>query len=160
MKKYKLRRWYPSLDKMLEVGDIGDRYLFEFGNGTKEDRFSILKGGRLIYIPIQELHPYFWELIVEENPKPLFITDDGVEVFDRDGIVWLVRNNNFDKIKIHSIHLNDYDFEHKVFFHEANADEYIWCNKPLFSYNEIWKYTPYGSDLSIFYQLAKERAKE
>lgn len=135
-KQYRLKRWYPSLDERLEVGDVGDRYLFEFGNGTKEDRFSVLKGGSLIYIPIQELHPDFWELI-EEEKQPLFVTDDGVELFDSWEKVFIIDKRTMYKpreiILRHWICFDKANF--KVFAHEANADEYIWRNKPVFSMN-------------------------
>ena len=99
------------------------------------------------YLPTEtevENNPDFWELIEEEKTKPLFITDDGVEVFDRDTIVYNVRNNSFEKIEISAVYLNKHDFEHKVFAHESNADEYIWRNKRLFSYNDIEKFQSGG----------------
>ena len=100
------------------------------------------------------LHPDFWELIEEE--KPLFITEDGVEVFGRNVIVWIARNKTLEKIKIHSIHLNECDFEHKVFAHESNADQYIWRNKRVFSYEDFirWGNVPYERAIE---QLAKGR---
>ena len=139
MKKYRLKQWYPSLDVTLNVGDVIEitgrvesfygGIIYEFTNTT---------GDYTDVGFIQECefnNPDFWELI--EEKKPLFITEDGVQMLDRDSIVWMVRNNTLEKIKIHSIHLNEYDFEHKVFAHESNADEYIWRNKRVFSYNDM-----------------------
>ena len=151
MKRYKLKQWYPSLPKSWTVGDIvstwriGSEYYH-----VPPDR------NETIYKEEVENNPDFWELI--EEKKPLFITDDGVEVFDRNTIVYNVRNNTLEKIKIHSIHLNEYDFEHKVFSHESNADEYIWRNKRVFSYEDFirWGNVPYER---VIIQLAKERVK-
>ena len=44
----------------------------------------------------------------------------------------------------------------KSFYHESNADEYIWRNKPLFSYEDFirWGNVPYQR---VIEQLAKER---
>lgn len=156
-KQYRLKRWYPSLDERLEVGDIGDRYLFEFINGAKEERFSVLKGGRLIYIPIEELHPDFWELIEEEKPKPLFTTEDGVECFDRDEYITI----GYDFNKRNMIAYNcDAPYSTGVirFKLDSSADEYIWRNKPVFSYEDFirWGNVPYQR---VIEQLAKERSE-
>lgn len=93
-----------------------------------------------------------------EEKKPLFVTKDGVKVFDRNTIIYNVRNNTLAKIKINADYFTKYDFEHKVFYHESNADEYILMNKPVFSYNDIKKFQSGGE--GICYDLkaiAKER---
>ena len=149
MKKYKLMQWYPSLPCEWEIGDKVERWL-------NYDRYHVPCKQETIPKDEVENNPDFWELIEEKESKPLFTTDDGVQMLDRDSIVWMVRNNTLEKIKIHSIHLNEYDFEHKVFAHESNADEYIWKNKRVFSYEDFikWGNVPYQR---VIEQLAKER---
>ena len=96
-----------------------------------------------------------------EEKEPLFVTDDGVEVFDRNTIVYIVRNDTLAKIKINADYFSKYGFEHKVFFYESNADEYILMNKRVFSYNDIEKFLSGGE--GVFYDIkaiAKERSKE
>ena len=129
MKQYRLKQWYPSLLKDVRVGDI----ITENGQHYKGVTYKCIS----YRVEIWQLHPDFWELI--EEKEPLFVTDDGVEVFYRNTIVYNVRNNTLEKIKIHSIHLNEYDFGHKVFYHESNADEYVWKNKRVFSYEDMMK---------------------
>jgi len=156
MKKYKLKQWYPSLCDDIEVGAIID---------CEDDGiYYTNKRGYKRYFEIDECELYhkdFWELIEEEKPKPLFITDDGVEVFDRDTIVYSVRNNSFEKIEISASHLSKDDLEHKVFFDKYNADKYIWQNKRVFSYEDFqrWGCLHYESEITIV-ELAKKRSKE
>lgn len=96
-----------------------------------------------------------------EEEKPLFITDDGVKVFDRDTIVYNVRNNTLAKLAVNAVYLNKHDFEHKVFFHESHADEYILMNKRVFSYNDIEKYQSGGEGVCYDVKaIAKERIEE
>ncbi len=158
MKKYRLKQWYPSLDVTLNVGDVIEitgRVESFYGGIIYE--FTHTTGDYTDVGFIQECefnNPDFWELIEEGNP--LFVTDDGVEVFDRDTIVYNVRNNTSAKIGVSVAFLSKYDFEHKVFFHESNADEYIWRNKKVFSYEDFirWGNVPYER---VIMQLAKEK---
>ncbi|HZJ99690.1 MAG TPA: hypothetical protein VFC79_06775, partial [Tissierellaceae bacterium] len=139
-----------------------DRYEYDADRQVMTNISNVKNGLAMpkeMVVKKHELRPDFWELI--EEKKPLFITEDGVEVFDKNTIVYNVRNNTLEKIKIHSIHLSKYDFEHKVFFHESNADEYIWRNKRLFSYNDIEKYQSGGD--GVWYDvkaIAIGRSKE
>ncbi|HHX61041.1 MAG TPA: hypothetical protein GX707_10075 [Epulopiscium sp.] len=150
MKKFKLKQWYPSLPKWMEIGAVA-RYIKMY------ECYFITN--YTIQVSEVENNPDFWELIEEE--KPLFVTEDGLEVFGRNVIVWIVKNNTLEKIKIHSIHLNEYDFGRKVFYHESNADEYIWRNKPVFSYNDIEKFQSGGEGTWWNVKaIAKERIEE
>lgn len=90
----------------------------------------------------------------------LFITEDGVKVFDMDTIVYIVRNNASARIKISAAYVSKYDLEHKVFFHESNADEYIWKNKRLFSYNDLRSWDINGGTQEEALKVAIERSKE
>ena len=150
MKKFKLKQWYPSLQKKTIEGNIANW-------DDDEKAYTVIQNADRVEILDKtevENNPDFWELI-EEN-QPLFVTEDGLEVFGRNVIVWIVKNNTLEKIKIHSIHLNEYDFGHKVFYHESNADEYILRNKRVFSYEDFirWGNVPYER---VIKQLAKER---
>ena len=156
MKRYKLKQWYPSLYDDVEVGTIVD---------CEDDGiYYTNKRGNKTTFEIDECELYhkdFWELIEEEKSKPLFITDDGVEVFNRDAIVYNVRNDSFEKIEISAAHLSKDDLEHKVFFDRYNADKYIWQNKRVFSYEDFqrWGCLHYESEVTIR-ELAKKRSKE
>ena len=152
MKKYRLKKWYPSLLKDVRVGDI----ITENGQHYKGVTYKCIS----YRVEIWQLHPDFWELI--EDEEPLFITDDDIGVLNKEALIYIV-NKNFYKKKTELCNIYDKsnreDF--KYFLHESNADEYIWRNKRLFSYNDIEKYQSGGD--GVWYDvkaIAIGRSKE
>lgn len=125
MKKYRLKKWYPSLD---EKWDTTHRYEYQSSTGYMCNK-SIQ---HCVIIYKKELHPDFWELIEEE--EPLFITEDGVEIFL--GHSYILIDKEFIKHKQTASNIV-YTEYFKKFKHESNADEYIWRNKRVFSYNDV-----------------------
>ena len=131
MKKYRLRKWYPSLYDDIEVGAIVDYddgwiyYTNKRGNKTTIDMDE------------EELsYEDFWELV--EDQEPLFTTEDGVKCFDGDEYISIGVYYN----KIYMIACNcdaPYSSDIKRFKHESNADEYAWKNKRVFSYEDMMK---------------------
>lgn len=150
MKNYKLKQWYPSLHKDWVVGDIVIPW------GKQEDYYHIPNKSTTIFKKEVENNPDFWELVKE----PLFITEDGVNLFDLCQTVYLIHPKTFIKQTryLGFFSTNDLD-NNKLFYNESNADEYIWRNKPLFSYEDFirWGNVPYER---VIMQLAKERSKE
>ena len=120
MKKYKLKQWYPSLD---EKWDITHRYEYQSSTGYMCNK-SIQ---HCVIIYKKELHSDFWELIEEE--KPLFVTEDGVSIYTNNIELFAVN----DMFETASSTRFDFDVSRKegwkLFYHESNADEYIWRNK-------------------------------
>ena len=154
MKKYRLKQWYPSLPTGVNIGHI---VTFDGkANSSKEGAIELylLQEEPKIWITQRELHPRFWELIEEEKPKPLFTTYDGVEIIHIDQPLWGV--SGFKKVITRASRVK---FGDKVFAHEKNADEYIWRNKPLFSYEDFmkWGNVPYER---VIKQLAMERIEQ
>ena len=157
MKKLKLKQWYPSLPESIEVGHTVEIDSKSFSNGDVVE-YYLLQDTPRMWISSKELHPDFWELIEEE--KPLFITEDGVEIY----------TNNVKLFAVNSTFItasdNNFDFEvckkegWKLFFHESNADEYIWRNKPVFSYKDIQNYGVHPVNMIRVEQLAKERSEQ
>ena len=98
--------------------------------------------------------------IEEEKPKPLFITDDGVEVFNEETTVYCItRGHNKHEENYRS--MRKIESYLKVFFHESSADEYIWRNKPLFSYQDIIEHAYNNPKYRSFIEkLAKERIEQ
>jgi len=129
MKKYRLKQWYPSLD---EKWDTTHRYEYQSSTGYMCNKAI----QHCVIIYKKELHPDFWELI--EEKEPLFITDDGVEVFNEETTVYCITRG-------HNKHEENYRSMRKIesylktFFHESNADEYAWKNKRVFSYEDMMK---------------------
>ena len=99
-----------------------------------------------------------YKYIDENKPKPLFITEDGVEIFL--GHSYILIDKEFIKHKQTASNIV-YTEYFKKFKHESNADEYIWKNKRVFSYEEMKK-----ANIDInwctadIYYKAKERANE
>ena len=153
MKKFRLKQWYPSLPPGLKTGMI-----VEF-DGINSIRWEIRDKHQFTDYNYEfnglELEcTQYWELIEEE--KPLFVTEDGADVC-RGVKTWAVDINTFKKAGsgIHNGQAPNY----KYFIHESNADEYIWRNKKVFSYEDFirWGNVPYER---VIMQLAKERSKE
>ena len=147
MKKYKLKQWYPSLGSTWITGDIAVKSAWDYYYHTEYPNG---------YLPTEtevENNPDFWELI--EEKKPLFITDDGVEVFDKNSTVYCI-TRGYNKHDENYISMRKIESYLKVFSHESNADDYIWKNKPVFSYEDFikWGNAPYQR---VIEQLAKER---
>ena len=144
MKNYRLKQWYPSLPCEWEIGDKVERWL-------NYDRYHVPCKQETIPKDEVENNPDFWELI-EEKKKPLFITDDGVEVLENDSYFFISDYTIQSNVAQNIFYRDDVI----RFYHESNADEYIWKNKPVFSYEDFikWGNVPYQR---VIEQLAKER---
>ena len=155
MKKYKLKQWYPSLPESIEVGIIVEIDSKSFSNGDVVE-YYLLQDNPKMWITSRELHPDFWELI--EKEKPLFTTDDGVEVFI--GHSFIIVGDDFIKHKLTACNL-PYTQDFKKFKHEYSADEFILWNKPLLSLKDIDK-TIKGSlpEFDELKKLAEERVEQ
>lgn len=129
MKKYRLKQWYPSLGNDFEIGCVV-YYDKERGGYSSINNRDISLRKREV-----ENNPDFWELI--EEKKPLFTTEDGVEIY----------RNNVELFGVNSTFItatdNEFDYDvckkegWKLFFHKSNAYEYILWNKPLLSMLDI-----------------------
>lgn len=83
-----------------------------------------------------------WEKIT----SPLFTTEDGVEIFDENHILYPIVVNAFSNASIASLKSiksagNLHNGKSWLFFSSSEArDQYVLENKPLFSANEVIKY--------------------
>ncbi len=155
MKKYRLKQWYPRIPVYLEDGYIisfdDDKgiAIYEFVNGTL-DTFE-MSGAEL------ECTQY-WEFI--EEVKPLFITEDGVSIYINNIELFAVN----DMFETASSTRFDFGVSRKegwkLFYHESNADEYIWRNKRVFSYKDIQNYGVHPVNMIRVGELAKERIEK
>ena len=150
MKKYRLKQWYPSLGGDFDVNDF---VYFDIIMGCYVSEYDIDISLRKREV---ENNPDFWELIEEE--KPIFVTDDGVDVFVGDS--YIIVEEDFKKHRLIAHNL-PYTEDFKKFKHESNADEYIWKNKRVFSYEDMMKAKHSvlikSEDIE---RSAKERSKE
>ena len=135
-KQYRLKRGYPSLKKTVEVGCIITKIYtcggYHYRGSDNEGVIFYVSGSQC------ENNPDFWELIEDEEPKPLFVTEDGVEISDLCQTVYLIHPKTFirQKSNLGYFSANDLD-NNKLFFHESNADEYVVWHKKWFSVNDL-----------------------
>ena len=153
MEKYRLKQWYPNLHL---AWSTTDNYEYD----RESNRMYNRTRWGTIPITAPYLHPDFWELIEEE--KPLFVTEDGVEVFSDIDNLFAINLTYFSKTQntLRSSRWLIDNPSYKVFSLESNADEYIWRNKRLFSYNDIEKFQSGGE--GVFYDvkaIAKRRSE-
>ena len=129
MEKYRLKQWYPNLHL---AWSTTDNYEYD-----REDNrmYNRTRWGTISITP-PYLHSDFWELI--EEKKPLFVTEDGTSVFDKDEYYSI--GVGFKAIRMRALeHGTPYSSDVKRFKHESNAYEYIWRNKRVFSYEDMMK---------------------
>ncbi len=127
MKKYRLKQWYPGLSKDWIAREI----ILEY---DKKIRHYVFYGDKVYIIPAGEVenNPDFWEEIIEK--EPLFVTEDGVEVFEGQGY-WEVT----EKFR-HDWYVANIQGEignNKRFSSKKAAEAWIKENKPVFSRKEI-----------------------
>ena len=87
-----------------------------------------------------------------EEKNPLFITEDGVEITDgMQSVIAIDSDINVEHTRYQWANKKDL-----IFGSKEGADEYIWRNKPVFSYNDFmkWGNVPFPKAIE---QLAKER---
>lgn len=152
MKKYKLKQWYPDTPSYMMEGFIVDYY-----DEEEKAIYTYPDGMRLGFkLPSHHLEcRNFWELI--EEKEPLFTTEDGVKIFVGDSFI--IVEDDFTKHKL-TAHNLPYTEDFKRFKHESNADEYIWRNKRLFSYNDLRSWDINGGTQEEALKVAKERVEE
>jgi len=124
MKKFKLIKWYPSIPKFYEVGNIVR---------LCECYYCDLMGNRIASKNEVEDNPEFWDEIIE---KPiLFITEDGVDVFSGDRVYYVLKNL---ALRVYNPTTDDRSVELNHYFKsEAKAVEYIKLNAPRYSINDL-----------------------
>ena len=150
MKKYRLKIKYPNLFQKNEIGDI------VYYNSLTKNYVKAEAPHYSVSVYDVENFPDCWELV--EEKEPLFITEDGVEFTFISQKFFVVNKEDFRK-EMCPVLSDDVIENWLVFYHESNADTYIWKNKPVFSYEDFmrWGNVPYER---VIKQLAKERCKE
>ena len=83
-----------------------------------------------------------------------------MEVYDIDFVVFAVKGD-FLKIQTFALAFSQNKNDMKSFYHESNADEYIWKNKPVFSYEDIIDFNTVEEGMWYnIKEIAKERSKQ
>lgn len=135
IRDYKLVRWYPSLPIKWD-----STHSYQYNRKLNVMVNITLRDKKIApYVQSMPLiEPDFIEYWEKNKPKPLFITEDGVEVFDKD-FEFILVDYAFEKFYASYVELvkplNTDIF--KYFAHESNADEYIAWYKKEFSINDL-----------------------
>ena len=124
-------------------------------------QFLLLNNDKPIgsYISIEDVVNLF---LSKEKPKPLFTTNDGVEIFEG-GNCWIVEDDKESEPFEWRDVCNGGMYGHQIYFStKEKAEEYILLNKPLLSVSDICKLTSvYGKPMVNFekdvIRLAKDK---
>ena len=130
-KKYKLKKWYPSLPKEMPVGfEVIEDNLCNYLN--PQNRFYPLSPDEV------ENNPEFWELI-----KTIFVTEDKVFI-DSDRKLFGVSLNDNLGYKAYDLAEHDYRYGSSInligfkwFIDKGKAIAYINLNRPRYSMKNL-----------------------
>jgi hypothetical protein len=123
MKKYKLIKAYPGSPKL--------GYIVEASNHSMFKNQAYYRGVRINSSNNQE----FWEEIIE---KPLFTTEDGVDVFEKQEVFELINNTKIFRITFLKCTSMTGKNSRKYFSTKEKAENYILMNKPCLSLNDVF----------------------
>jgi hypothetical protein len=76
---------------------------------------------------------------LQKLKKPLFTTEDGIDIYEGD-VIWGINPLYFTLFSVTVKKGNDFhmkEWEHGKFSTEEKAEEYVYQNKPRFSFNDI-----------------------
>lgn len=132
-----------------QIFSIGDKCHLSNGNGNRNPilRFEIrnenwgLNKYRNKYRVVvfletrcnQEWGPLEFDVLVKSN-EPLFVTEDGFEVFDKETVLYLVNPKSLVEVCITA---KQWDKTRLIFKNISNAEKYIDENKPRYSKKQI-----------------------
>jgi hypothetical protein len=131
MVEYKLIKEYPGSPKL---GTIIQKKLSSY------EEVDVYRGFYTTIPSLIEKYPEFWEKVVEE---PLFTTEDGVEIYEGDKY-YAVNKYTLQLVNSHAymtvnkwIIPNYSNGNWKLFSTEAAAEEYVFKNKRVLSYEDL-----------------------
>lgn len=135
--------------EIISIKRLSDGEVFQIGDEVVNNQTKNSGNVKKIYIDsskelrfegnIAERHAFSWFFnSVSHAPKRevLFTTEDGVDIFDRFQIIHVVNSDMALTSDFNSrFRLNANGL--KYFSTKEAAEEYIWKNKPVFSYNDL-----------------------
>jgi hypothetical protein len=123
--------------EVFTVGDkVSDKMIIWKNCNIRE--FIINENNLIVSIKQQELHGNYALNCIKHIKKPLFTTEDGVDIFKGDKTCWInswIVTNFTDWKRTMFLELNE-----KHFSTIEKANEYILMNKPCLSINDISKF--------------------
>jgi hypothetical protein len=121
-----------------EEFSIGDRLEMQIDDYPCIDAFFLNHKGNPLWISTSAQMGYGMALSVAKKPevkKPLFTTEDGVDIFEGD-TYWAVQKGTYDMLDVRwSLQQQD---KWWLFSTEKAARNFVVCNKPCLSFNDVW----------------------
>ena len=138
-KDYKFKSMHPTeFWDIYSVKRLSDGEIFTIGDKTNFGLISkiVINNNSLSFYFEQKSCGYNLQTLIKW--KPLFTTEDGVDIFEDDKVYFVnkigdVFHTNHLKIKKYQSHLLYFSTKEK-------AEEYILLNKPCLSYGEVQEY--------------------
>lgn len=127
MKKFKLIKKYPGLLEWIEAGMIA-----EYDEDSDSYRVENENKIHSIYTDDIENWPEFWEEIEE----PLFVTEDGVKIFEGD-VFWYIDESNQIILIGHAYAYHGKNRNYVYCSSKDFAEKWIEENKPVYSKKQI-----------------------
>lgn len=153
-----------------EVFAIGDEVTYvgekcSYGSYTI-DNFHVGYDGNMLVRSADGIVEWITTVKKIEKPKPLFVTEDGVNVY-LDYRIWWVRKSDFE-VDFHDFYKGEswYPERFLYFSTKEKAEEYILMNKPLLSFSDLesfsYRKTDYRMEIDVpaLKQLAKAKLKK
>lgn len=127
MKKYKLIKTYPGLSPLSKEGMTVEQ--------RDDNAYTLLNTGIHYLFHEKEIEnwPEFWQ----EVKEPLFITEDGLEIYECSTLIWFVDLYQYNIRSCEYRYAKDLTDKFKLFSTNEAAEKWIEENKPIFSKKQL-----------------------
>jgi len=174
--------WRWDLNSLLNVGTSvksGDIKIHSVKRLNDDEVFTIgdrCKKGIITEFGILELHDESSMLVIEFDDKccttdlnsdwcsklqPLFTTEDDVDVYEGDKYFRVI--SNWSTQQENTIYFGEYTYKNDGilrFSTKKAAENYIICNKPCLSFNDVWNISNNKSSDNSYVIIDKKKLKE
>jgi hypothetical protein len=149
-----------------KIFTIGDKFTFNgLGGSNWENKFDIILG--FDYRRNGELAVKYHNGIVAVDKiisakEPLFVTEDGIDIFDPTTNLWLVNPASCSMVEIKASQWDKTTETRLIFAIKENANKFIDENKPMFSKKQIKEALEYAKyeEKSVGYWILTDKIKQ
>ena len=154
MKKYKLIKEYPNSPNLGDIGDFGPDDEGELCLTCK----SIPHNWHTYYMNPTHFSEFWEEVVEKESDKPLFTTEDGVDIYKGDTIYNIWDGRTATKIKATKYHRGPSVNEWWLNFSTKKAaEEYLLHHKKCLSFIDFEIFIKYGYTKNEVLKYIKNR---
>ena len=133
MRKFKLIKEYPGSPKLGVIVQTGERCLDIYEYNIQGYPTNGGRKANWVHSKIVENYPEFWK----EVKEPVFISDDGVEMFKGDNVYFVVNFELSTMIYVVNDWFKTATPDYKRFSTKEAALKYIDLNKPKYSKSDV-----------------------